>query len=445
MLDIFFTLQGYFLQFFVIPMLICVGFWVSCKMGWLHILKIPIALKCLFAPAEGCRKNISSFSAFSAILGGNLGVGNLSGTAIALATGGPGSIIWMIIIILFTASIKYVTCYLSLVYRTKVGTRFIGGPMYFLRDGLKSKVLSLFFCIGLVCTATIGGGLVQVNSLALPMDYLHIPRIYGGLIFTVLVALVTFGRLRFFTQVVSFVVPFMAIGYLGVSLYILVLHADKIPNALLLMLTSIWSRTDIQGGVVGFAWMQFLTTMQMGISRGIFASDIGFGLEGILHANVKQEEGHKLPLEIEQGLIGVISPFIVLLVCFVTALVLMVTGVAWGPFESTNMCFEAFRVGAESDVAGYLLIVVLFCFAFTTVLTWSFCAQCAFEYLTNYNPKVLKLWKVFFVLVLPFGALSEVYFLWRIVDLTSAIMLVTNLIGIVFLAGGVTHESNNNV
>lgn len=445
MLDIFFVLQNYFLQFFVMPMLICIGVWISCKMRWIHITKLPIALKCLFAPAEGCRKNISSFSAFSAILGGNLGVGNLSGTAIALATGGPGSIVWMILIILFTASIKYVTCYLSLVYRIKKGTRFIGGPMYFLRDGVKSRVLPPFFCVALICTAVIGGGLVQVNSLVLPMDYLHVPRVYGGLFFAAVVAMVTLGRLRVFTRVVSLIVPFMAIGYLGVSLYILVLHMDRVPDALRMMLTSIWSRDNIQGGVVGFAWMQFFTTMQMGISRGIFASDIGFGLEGILHANVKQEEGHTLPLEVEQGLIGVISPFIVLVVCFVTALVLMVTGVAWGSLESTNMCFEAFRVGAGSDFAGYLLIVVLFCFAFTTVLTWSFCAQCAFEYLTNYNPVVLKLWKLFFVLVLPLGALSEVYFLWRVLDFTSAIMLVSNLIAIIFLAKGVVHETNSNV
>ncbi|AHX11108.1 amino acid carrier family protein [Neorickettsia helminthoeca str. Oregon] len=414
-------------------------------MGWIHIVKLPTAVKCLFIPAKGSHRNMSSFSAFSAILGGNLGVGNLSGTAIALSIGGPGSIIWMVLIILFTASIKYVTCYLSLVHRIRRGSRFIGGPMYFLRDGFGSKALAALFCLGTICTAVIGGGLVQVNSLALPMDYINIPRIYGGLFFASIVAVVTLGKLRVFTRVISFVVPFMAIAYLGISIYILVINAGKIPAAISLIFSSVWNTTDVQGGAIGFVWSQFFATMQMGISRGIFASDIGFGLEGILHANVKHQEGHTLPLEVEQGLIGVISPFIVLLVCFVTALVLMVTGVVAGPFESTNMCFEAFKVGTNSEFAGYFLIVVLFCFAFTTVLTWSFCAQCSFEYLTNYDPKVLKLWKVFFVLIMPLGALFDVYSLWRVVDLASAIMLITNLIGIAFLAKTVVHETNKSV
>jgi AGCS family alanine or glycine:cation symporter len=434
-LNYFLLFQDGFLKFFIVPVLILSGVFLSYKIKFFHLTKIAFASKSLFAPTEKkSKKNISSFTAFFAILGGNLGVGNISGTAIALATGGPGSILWMSVVILITSVIKYFSCYLGIKYRIYRKKRFIGGPMYFIKNGMACNSLAVVFCLATIFTAVLGGNLVQVNSLTLPMSYIGINPIYGGLLITIIFGLVILAGVKSFVHVVTSLVPFMAISYLMMCIYIIFLNSQSAIYATQLIFTSALNLDQFQGGILGFAWMKFFSVIQVGASRGIFATDIGFGLEAILHSNVKQSKGHHLPLEVEQGLISVLSPFIVLLLCFITAVVLILTG-AWNQgYDSTNMCFEAFKIGFGSDLAGYFLIVILFCFAFTTILTWSFCSDRAVEYIFCHKKSALKIWRVLFVMIMPFGSVFGVYGVWALLDFSSAIMLLANLIALLFLS-----------
>jgi AGCS family alanine or glycine:cation symporter len=443
MLEHLFIAQDYFLKFIIIPILITVGVFTSFKLRWVHIINLTTAIKLLFQSSDvKSRKNMSSFAAFSAILGGNLGVGNISGTAIALSTGGPGSIFWMAVIILLTSIIKYVSCFLGLEYRIKRNNRFIGGPMHFMREGLNSKALPILFCIATILSAITGGNFIQVNSLTLPMEEnFGISPIYGGFFISFIVALVILAGLKGFAHIVSNVVPFMATSYILLCLYILIVNSSKIIPAFSLIFSSIFASNNLHGAFVGFAWMQFFSVVQVGASRAIFATDIGVGLEAILHSNVKQKKGHILPLSVEQGLISVLSPFIVLIVCFITALVLIVTNVWASGLDSTNMCFEAFKIGIGSNLAGYFLMIVLFCFAFTTILTWVFCADRSVEYLTNYNSRILKIWRVFFIFIMPLGSVLNVYLAWKFADFAYSLSVTTNLIAIVFLLGTVTRKT----
>lgn len=445
MLDFLFAAQDYFLKLVTIPALILVGILTSSKLRWVHILKLGTAIRLLFQASETkSKKNISSFAAFSAILGGNLGVGNISGTAIALSTGGPGAIFWMAAIILLTSAIKYVSCFLGLEYRIKRNNRFVGGPMYFMRDGLKSNKMAILFCVAVILASITGGNFIQINSLTLPVeDSFGVSPVYGGFFISFVVALVTLAGLKGFARVVSSVVPFMAISYILSCSYILTLNSAKIIPALSLIFDSIFGFNHLKGAIIGFTWMQFFSLIQVGASRAIFATDIGVGLEAILHSNVKQKKGHILPLSVEQGLISVLSPFIVLVVCFITALVLIVTNVWASGLDSTNMCFEAFKIGIGSDLAGYFLMLVLFCFAFTTILTWSFCADRAIEYLTNHNIRILRIWRVFFIFIMPLGSVLNVYLAWHLADLSYSLIVSANLIAILYLLKSASKKTSD--
>lgn len=441
--------QEYLLKFFIIPVLLISGLSLSFGIKWLHIRRLPLAVKLLFVISEEkSKKNISSFAAFAAILGGNLGVGNISGTAIALSTGGPGAILWMGIIILIASVLKYISCYLGIEYRELVNKRFVGGPMYFMQNALKAQKLAVIFAIATIFGSLTIGNLIQVNSLSLPMQYLDLPEIYGGIFIAIILGLVIIGSARVFANVVSSVVPFMAFSYISLCLYILFLKKAEIIPAINLIFNSglfLHNIHSLQGGIAGYLVLQALTIVQVGASRAILATDIGLGLEAMLHANVKQEEGHLLPLNIEQGLISVISPFIVLLVCFITALVLITTGVWNSGLESTNMCFTAFTATLGTNLAGYFLMMVLFCFAFTTILTWHFCSSRAIEYLTNYNHRVLKIWNIIFISIIPLGAITQVKLAWQLADTAVSIMLLLNLLAILPLAKKVIKQTREKL
>ncbi|WCR54323.1 MAG: Amino-acid carrier protein AlsT [Wolbachia endosymbiont of Ctenocephalides orientis wCori] len=167
----------------VLLMLIA-GVYLSIKLKWLQIFRLPYAFS-LFGVKRGENK-FSSLAALFTVLGGNLGVGNISGTAIALKTGGPGFILWMIIIIAITSVIKYVTCYLSIKHRKEKNKRFIGGPITYMAGAFNSKKATTLFLIIMVISSITVGNLVQVNSLSIPLSMINIPVIAGGIVMAVI-------------------------------------------------------------------------------------------------------------------------------------------------------------------------------------------------------------------------------------------------------------------
>ncbi|MBS0288333.1 MAG: sodium:alanine symporter family protein [Proteobacteria bacterium] len=415
--------------YLLIPMVAVVGLAFSLHFRFVQCTHMLKAWKFFIGDRDPSGKRSSSFSAVSAVLGGNLGTGNISGIAVALTMGGPGALFWMWVMATFGAILKFVGCALGILFRQKDEKgEFVGGPMYYISKGLGLKRTAKVYCLLAIFAALTVGNLVQMNSLALPFTQAGVPPIATGIGMSILVALVVLGGLHRFSQVASIVVPFMAVGYIGSCLFIVLFNLDRLVPAIELIFHSAFSPYSVTGGVAGFAVLQ---AMRVGFDRGLFATDVGVGIDSIIHSSVDSKSS-MTETALTQGLISTLSPLIVMLVCTLTGLVLIMTD-SWlvTGLESTNMCIEAFKRGFSLPLAGQIITVTLFFFAFTTILTWSFCADKAIEFL--FSRKMIRPFQYLFVAIIPLGALFHVKVVWTVADIFMNLMLIINVIGLIGL------------
>jgi AGCS family alanine or glycine:cation symporter len=325
--------------------------------------------------------------------------------------------------------LKFVGCTLGVLYRTKDESgEYVGGPMYYLQRALGLKKTAKFFCIITILTAFTVGNFVQMNSLALPIMEVGIHPMLIGVIMSILVGGVILGGLHRFSAVVSKVVPLMALFYIVACGSLILMNFEKIIPSLALILKAAFQPLPMASGVIGYTVLEGIRT---GFDRGLFATDCGVGIAPILHASVDSKT-NRVRTALTQGLISTLSPLIVMVVCMLTGLVLMVTD-AWliTDLESTNVCIEAFKKGFGYDWAGHLVTITLFFFAFTTILTWSFCADKAIEFL--FSRKYIKLFQYIFIFSIPLGAYFTVTFVWTLADLFMNLMLLINISALVLL------------
>ncbi|MCA0370848.1 MAG: amino acid carrier protein [Proteobacteria bacterium] len=409
--------------FVTVPAIIVAGLYFTVTLKGIQFTHVKKALA-LITP-EKKEGGISSFGAVAAVLGGNLGTGNVAGVAVALTMGGPGALLWMWVMAFLTASIKYAECYLGVTYRTQNDQKeYVGGPMYYLRHA-NFPLLAKGFALFTVFAALTGGTLVQVNSLSLPLEQAGYNPLYMGVFMAVLVAITVLGGMKRFVLVVSAVVPLMAVGYIGACLYVIGAHFHQLPDAFSLIFRS---AMGIEPAIGGFAGCAAFQAMRTGFDRALFATESGLGLASIMHAPVTSPS-ERYPNNVAQGIISIFSPFIVVIVTSLTGLVLLVTNVWQDPsLISTNQCTQAFCVGFNWEGAGYIVLISLFFFAFTTTLAWAFCADRAVEFL--FGSKGVRPFQWLLIMVVPLGAVLSVSFVWWLMDICLNIMLFLNLIGL---------------
>ncbi|QXK91816.1 sodium:alanine symporter family protein [Neoehrlichia mikurensis] len=412
-------------------LLIVSGLYLSIKSKWMQIFKLPLAISLIFKKSNNSK--FSSIAALCTVIGGNLGVGNISGTAIAIKSGGPGFILWMIIVIVITSIIKYVTCYLSISTKVQQNGKVFGGPVVYLQHAFKSQKASLVFAvIMIICSFTIGN-LVQVNSLSIPMHLINKPPIIIGLLMVGIFLMLTTLQIKSITKIISSLVPVMTISYILLSIIVLYKFNHNIIPSFKLIFENFISWHSITFGTISAFIIETFHIIQVGTFRGIFATDIGLGLEGTVHASVEHNKQDKISFNRQQSLIALISPFIVVLITFITTMILLVTNVWYDTnLESTNMCIAAFKTALHSQYINYILITIMFCFSFTTIFTWFFCSKNIILY-TFKNNHYIKLWTIFFIAIIPIGSICRVQFLWDIADLAISLTIIMNTIGILML------------
>lgn len=420
--------------FIVFPAIIFLGIYLTIQLRFVQITKLKMSFSCLLKKDEGGKGNISHYQAIAAVLAGNFGTGNISGMAIALSTGGPGALVWMWIMAFLGSAIQYTSCFLGVKYRKQTAEgEYVGGPMYYLADGLGLKALGTLFAILTIFGALTVGNLAQVNSIALPLQALGLPPIVSGCVLAVLVGMVILGGIERVSRLASFIVPIKAFLYLGTALVIIGLHFDQVGTAFSLMLKAAFDKQAAVGGVLGFGMLKALTA---GFDRGIFATDAGTGIVPILQASAKTKS------PVIDGIITLVTPFLVMIVCTATGLVLLVTG-AWQQLDlrSTNMVTYAFEQGLGSKFGAYIVIIALLLFAYTTILAWSCCADKAINFL--FNGRYVKSFKYIYMALVPLGAMMHVDFIWLLADISISLMLITNLIGVAGLSQQVIGESRS--
>ena len=420
----------------IVPIVFLSGLYFSIILKFIQFRKIFTAIKYTVGTNNNKGKGFSSFGALAAVLGGNLGTGNIAGIAVALTTGGPGALFWMTIMVVFGMVIKFCCCFLGIKYREKDGqNNWVGGPMYYVTKGLNSKYLGKIFCILTICAAVTTGNFIQVHSITLPLHQAQVSPILVALLVAVLVAAVMIGGVKRFSQMVISVVPFMALFYITSCLSILFLHKNLLIPSFKLIWFSAFDIKSFSGAGLGFTLSEII---RVGFDRGIMATDTGIGIAPILHSQVVSKD--KLDYRIiamQQGLISMLAPIIVLLVCMLTGLVLLVTNVWQMPLESTSMCLAAFKFGLQNGNLAALIVNVTLClFAFTTILTWGYCAESAVQYLCKdlknqqHNHKYVLLFRYLFVIIIPLGVFFEVRVLWNLADVCLNFMLLINMYAI---------------
>lgn len=431
----------------LIPLVFLVGAYFSLRLRWPQFLQLGLGLKSIFKKEKAeTKSSVSSFSALAAVLGGNLGTGNIAGIAVAVSLGGPGTLFWMWVMASFGAVVKFASCYLGVKNRIKSKEHgWLGGPMYYLEQCLKAPMMAKIYCLLVILGALTVGNLVQVNSIALPVNQAGFSAGFIGIAMAVAVGLVLLGDVKIFATISSLIVPFMAVIYLGACLTILFIFRAELSSTIMLIFKSAFNIPSVFTGVVGFT---ILDAIRVGFDRGLFATDAGVGLAAILHSQVDEKDdssGNYSELGFTQGLITMVAPFIVMVICTVTGMALLITG-AWqvDGVQSTNMCIKAFELGIFPG-AGKIVIFTLLLFSFTTILTWFHCAQRAVLFLSKENRWVDNLFKIFFISVIPCGAFSSVSFVWLVADISLNLMLLVNLWGIVLLSREVITDMKKKI
>lgn len=419
-----FSFSHFMTLYLVFPLVCLVGVYLTFKLKGVQICKLGEGFATLLKKDTGNEGDITHFEAISAVLAGNLGTGNISGMAVALTLGGPGALVWMWMMALLGAVLKYAGCFLGVKYRHKNEEgEHVGGPMYYLKEGANRPFLAKFYAFFAILSAFTAGNLVQVNSVTLPLEAIGFPKMQVGLALALFTAFVMLGGMRRFASVAATLVPMMASLYLAAAIWILSGHLSEIPGAFSLIWQGAFSGISLAGGSLGYGLSQAISS---GFERGIFATDAGTGMAPILQASSKTS------CPKEEGMVAMVAPILVMVICTLTALVLIVTGAyPHSGFSSTNMCTHAFELGIGHKLGGYIVIFSLLMFAFTTILAWGACADRAVEFC--FGLKSVRFFNWIYILIVPFGAFSSVEFVWPLADVCIAFMLITNLVGLIFL------------
>ncbi|CAM3928445.1 alanine/glycine:cation symporter family protein [Shewanella aquimarina] len=410
-------------------LLVGTGLYLTLRLRLIQIFKLPLALKLLFKPASG-KGDLSSFAALCTALSATIGTGNIVGVATAIKIGGPGALFWMWLAAFFGMATKYGECMLALKYRTTDARGNIaGGPMYYIERGLGLGWLAKLFALFGVGVAFFGiGTFAQVNAISDAMTIaFHVPAWVTALVLTLLVAAVTLGGVKRIAKVAQKLVPSMALGYLLACLWILVTFSEQIIPALQLVIHSAFSPISAAGGFLGATVAQ---AIQIGIARGVFSNESGLGSAPIAAAAAKTKE------PVEQGLVSMTGTFFdTLLICTMTGLVLIITGVWSGDAAGAAMTSAAFATGGSALIGQYLVTIALVCFAFTTILGWHYYGERCWYYLTGQKlgEHGIKIYQFIFLSLIALGAFIQLDLIWLLADTVNGLMAIPNLIALIGL------------
>lgn len=430
-----------------VPAMICivgVGLFLSFRTKFIQIRKFPYAMKVtfgrMFKKREASDGALTPFQAVCTALAATVGTGNVAGVAGAIAIGGPGAVFWMWMSALLGMCTKFSEVTLAVHFREKnKDGDYVGGPMYYIKNGLKKHWLWLAYLFSAFGVLTVfgTGNATQVNTITTAIDsalfnYNIISEdtaptlnLIIGIVLAVLIGLILLGGVKRIGQVAEKLVPFMAVFYIILAIGVVVININHVPEVFADIFKGAFNPASVTGGVVG----SFFMSMKKGVSRGIFSNEAGLGTGSIAHACADTRK------PVKQGFFGIFEVFVdTIVICTLTALVILCSGVPVGYGQAAGA--ELTISGFTSTYGGWVSIftaVAMCCFAFSTIIGWGLYGTRCIEFL--FNSRVNKPFMLVYSLVAIVGATLNLDFLWSVAETFNGLMIIPNLIAVFMLSG----------
>lgn len=432
-----------------VPAMICiigVGLLLSVRTRFIQVRKFGAALKNtigkIFDKTQAKDGSMSPFQAVCTALAGTVGTGNIAGVAGAIALGGPGAIFWMWCSAFLGMCTKFSEVTLAIHFREKnANGEYVGGPMYYIKNGLSKKwhFLSVLYALFGVLTVFGTGNATQVNtivsSIHSALHNLHIidgtvderANLIFGIFIAAFVAMVLLGGIQRIGQVSEKLVPFMAALYVILAIGVVILHISRVPAVFAMIFKSAFTPQAATGGIIGSMFL----SMKKGVSRGIFSNEAGLGTGSIAHACADTNNA------VHQGMFGIFEVFMdTIVICTLTGLVILLgaPNIVYGQAAGAELTISGFTATYGGWVSIFTAVAMC-CFAFSTIIGWGLYGSRCIEFLGG--EKLVRPFLVAYSFVSIIGATINLGLLWDIADTFNGLMAIPNLIALLILSGQV--------
>ena len=430
-----------------LPAMICIigaGLWLTIRTRAIQVRKFGTAMNNtlgrVFEKKTAKDGSISPFQAVCTALAGTVGTGNIAGVAGAVAIGGPGAVFWMWCSAFLGMCTKFSEVVLAIHFREKNAQgEYIGGPMYYIKNGLGAKwkwLASLYALFG-VMTVFGTGNATQVNTIVssidtalttfnlIDADQVSVMKLMIGIIIALLVSVVLLGGINRIGQVTEKLVPFMALLYIVLSIGVIVLNVKAVPHVFRMIFEGAFNPSAFTGGLVGSLFI----SLKKGVSRGIFSNEAGLGTGSIAHACSDTDDA------VQQGYFGIFEVFMdTIVICTLTALVILCSGVPvnYGQDAGAELTISGF-ISTYGNWVSIFTAISMCCFAFSTIISWGLYGSRCVEFILT--SKAVKPFLVVYSLVSIVGATVDLGLLWDIAETFNGMMAIPNLVALFLLSG----------
>jgi AGCS family alanine or glycine:cation symporter len=417
---------NHWLFYLLVVLLLGVGLYFTLRFGFLQLRALPHSVRMLWQKAD--HEGITSFQAFAIGLASRVGTGHIAGVAVALTAGGPGAVFWMWVTAFLGMASAFVESTLAQLFKTPHGDgTFRGGPAYYIRFGLNSRWLSRLFALVLILTAGFAFNAVQANSIAEAFEHAFgWQRALTGALLALLITPIIFGGVRRVARLVETVVPVMTLGYVVLAGYVVLQNLPALPGVFSLIVKSAFGLQQAVGGFAGYTLSQ---AMMVGIKRGLFSNEAGMGTAPNAAATAVTRH------PVTQGLLQMLGVMVdTFVICTATALMILASGQyeAGIAVEGAALTQRALA-SAVGDWGGVFMAGAIFCFAWSTIIGHYVYLEGNLAFLSR-NRILLLLFRLAAPAVVIAGSLGSVSQVWRMADVSMALMATINLMAIVPLS-----------
>ena len=413
----------------LIPLLVGAGIYFTLRLNFVQLRRFGRAVKYTFSGLslngeKAGKDGMSSFQSLATAIAAQVGTGNLAGAATAIAMGGPGAIFWMWIAAFFGMATIFVEAVLAQLYKSKDDKdNVIGGPAYYISQGLGNKPLAAFFAVSIIIALGFIGNMVQANSIAGAFDTAFgVPPLVVGAGVAAFVAFIFLGGMGRIAACTEKMVPLMALLYLLGGFYVVLTNLDQLLPAFKMIFVGAFDPAAATGGVVGAGIKE---AMRYGVARGLFSNEAGMGSTPHAHAVAKV----KYPAQ--QGFVAIMGVFVdTFIVLNMTAFVIFMTGALDGQTTGIALTQKAFSLGLGAH-GNTFVAICLFFFATSTIIGWCFFGEQNVKYL--FGSKAVRYYRIVVIHFLVLGSLLQVNLVWELADLFNGLMVLPNLVALVAL------------